>query len=136
MSILFILDDMEMRRDALRSRRPLAQIRWSTDFDGAKQGAEWWHRPSVDGSISEVWLDHDLNELHYHGDYSDGKTGLDFARMMIANGWFKTATIYVHTMNPARGDLMMQELHAAGYKVKRELLVREYDIRDDWRDSG
>lgn len=134
--ILFILDDMQLRREALHSRRPLAQIRWSSTFDQAMEGAEWWHGSNGSDSVCEVWLDHDLSERHYHGDYSDAKTGLDFARRMIENGWFKTSTIYVHTMNPQRGELMVQELQAAGYSVKRELLEIQYDIRDDWRDSG
>lgn len=57
--------------------------------------------------ITEVSLDHDLNSTHSAGDYSDGKTGFDVLKLLLARGF--AGRIELHSMNAA-GIQRMQDL--------------------------
>lgn len=60
-----------------------------------------------------ISFDHDLNEKHYNGDYSDKKTGLDVIEWLLkycANENEEFPMFSIHTMNYTRGQEMKQLL--------------------------
>jgi hypothetical protein len=56
-----------------------------------------------------ISFDHDLGDSHYYGNFSDGKTGYDFAKWLIEHD-MNTNTMpddfifTVHSMNPAGAE--------------------------------
>jgi hypothetical protein len=60
--------------------------------------------------ITEVDLDHDLCERHYHGDYSDGRTGDDVLQFLLESGY--RPVIKLHTTNPEGLDRMTARLES------------------------
>ena len=61
-----------------------------------------------------ISFDHDLGELHYDSDYTDEKTGYDFAKWLIeydmdTNTMPKDFQFTVHSMNPI-GAANIQQL--------------------------
>lgn len=62
-----------------------------------------------------IFLDHDLNESHYGGNYSDKKTGLDLIPYIVkASEEGRTPEkVVVHSLNEVRADLMCVDLGTA-----------------------
>lgn len=77
-------------------------------------GAEWHIVRSFDEAIdwvrtngfpNVISFDHDLGLMHYANDYSDGKTGFDFAKWLVeydldTNTMPENFSFTVHSKNP------------------------------------
>lgn len=96
----------------------LIEITWAKSFEAGIEALTLG-----ECGFAEVWLDHDLTPAHYGHDYSDGKTGLDLVRRIVDWKLAEGSQFVVHTAQPARGSMMVQELLAAGYAVRRDLLT-------------
>lgn len=103
MKYLF-LDDERMPRD----------VKWILIGGVGSWGADWHIVRSYDEAVEwvvahgfpdVVSFDHDLGRLHYANDFSDGKTGFDFAKWLV-NYDLDTNTMpvdfkyTVHSKNP------------------------------------
>lgn len=74
------------------------------------------------GIPAGVSFDHDLNEQHYTGDYSDYQTGLEAVMWLITevkNHNHEPPEWSVHTMNFKRGEFMLDMLTAVWPKKKK-----------------
>ncbi|HEY6438132.1 MAG TPA: cyclic-phosphate processing receiver domain-containing protein, partial [Ignavibacteriaceae bacterium] len=63
-----------------------------------------------------ISFDHDLGLMHYAGDYSDGKTGYDFAKWLIEydmdmNTMPSNFTFTVHSKNPIGSENIRELLN-------------------------
>ena len=84
----------------------------------AKNMAEFKEVLAKRGLPRYVSFDMDLNEKHYHGDYSDGKTGLDCVQYLLTmlqlkvsqDGYHPTVYYGVHSMNRPQSNLAMLKL--------------------------
>lgn len=56
---------------------------WGADWQIVRsfnQAVEW---VKINGFPDVISFDHDLGLMHYAGDYSDGATGMDFAKWLV-----------------------------------------------------
>ena len=112
MKYLF-LDDERMPRD----------VKWLLIGGVGSWGADWQIVRSFDEAIKWVQdngfpdvisFDHDLGLMHYANDYSDGKTGYDFAKWLVeydmdTNTMPGTFSFTVHSKNP-QGTINIEKL--------------------------
>jgi len=103
MKYLF-LDDERMPRD----------VKWLLIGGVGSWGADWQIVRSFNeakewvlknGFPDVISFDHDLGDAHYYGDYSDGNTGMDFAKWLVeydmdTNTMPTDFKFTVHSMNP------------------------------------
>jgi CheY-like chemotaxis protein len=102
----------------LDDERDPADVTWVLIGDVGSWGASWHVVRSMQeacdwvtrhGFPDVISFDHDLGLMHYANDYSDGKTGLDFARWLIELD-MDTGTMpagfkfTVHSMNPVGAE--------------------------------
>ena len=92
---------------------------------------EWLHAHSLQefktivdlhGIPEGVSFDHDLNEKHYYGDFSDKQTGLDAAEWLIRQvkkGMCEPPWWSVHTMNTKKMVEMLQLLEVCWPRKKK-----------------
>jgi hypothetical protein len=98
----------------LDDERVPADVTWVNIGDPIKNGTQWNIVRSYDDAIEWVIkngfpdvisFDHDLGIHHYAGNYTDGKTGYDFAKWLIEHD-MNTDTMpeyfayRVHSKNP------------------------------------
>jgi hypothetical protein len=102
----------------LDDERNPADVTWVRIADPVSAGYQWSIVRSMDearawvlanGFPSTVSFDHDLGLMHYAGDFSDGATGLDFAKWLIEHdldtGAMPADFRYtVHSKNPVGAD--------------------------------
>jgi hypothetical protein len=76
----------------LDDERNPQDVKWILIGDVGHWGANWAIVRSYDEAVSWVTehgfpdvisFDHDLGLMHYANDYSDGKTGFDFAKWLV-----------------------------------------------------
>jgi hypothetical protein len=103
MKYLF-LDDERMPED----------VTWLLIGGVGNRGADWKIVRSYDEAVAWVTehgfpnvisFDHDLGSMHYGGDYSNGKTGYDFAKWLVehdidTNSMPADFSYTVHSKNP------------------------------------
>lgn len=78
---------------------------WGADWHivrSCKDAIEWVLHNGIPNVIS---FDHDLGMTHYAGDYSDGKTGMDFAKWLVEYDMDTSSmptdfSFTVHSKNP------------------------------------
>jgi len=112
MKYLF-LDDERMPKD----------VKWLLIGGVGSWGADWKIVRSCDEAINWVQdngfpdvisFDHDLGLMHYANDYSDGKTGYDFAKWLVeydmdTNTMPANFSFTVHSKNP-QGTINIEKL--------------------------
>lgn len=98
----------------LDDERMPADVTWALIGGVGPWGAEWNIVRSMDeasqwvkdnGFPNVISFDHDLGLMHYAHDYSDGKTGYDFAKWLIeydmdTNTMPADFSFTVHSKNP------------------------------------
>ena len=132
MNVLF-LDDDPARRAAFRKSCPRAVIAETAE------SAIGWLKYSPLGVWDEVSLDHDLEGESYVDSLRDD-CGMEVVRWVCLNKP-DVLTFIVHTHNDDAGDLMVEALDRAGYRVLRIPFWRSaaaesftYDELLDWCD--
>lgn len=98
MKYLF-LDDERFPRQVTWVRIPVAD--WQI-VRSHEEAVAWVRKNGFPDVIS---FDHDLAQGHYHGDFSQGKTGYDFAKWLVeydmeTNSMPEDFAFTVHSMNP------------------------------------
>jgi hypothetical protein len=78
---------------------------WGANWDVVRSLPEAKKWVLENGFPDVISFDHDLGEAHYGGDYSDGKTGYDFAKWLVeydldTNTMPKDFRFTVHSLNP------------------------------------
>jgi hypothetical protein len=98
----------------LDDERNPQDVKWILIGGVGHWGADWKIVRSYDEAVAWVTehgfpdvisFDHDLGLMHYAGDYSDGITGLDFAKWLVeydmdTNTMPANFTFTVHSKNP------------------------------------
>jgi len=122
MKYLF-LDDERMPKD----------VTWMLIGDVGGWGADWKIVRSYDEAVAWVTehgfpdvisFDHDLGLMHYANDYSDGKTGYDFAKWLVeydldTDSMPSNFTFTVHSKNPVGAKNICSQLNNY-IRVKKE----------------
>ncbi len=78
---------------------------WAADWQIVRSLNEAVAWVKANGFPDVISFDHDLGMAHYEGNYSDGTTGLDFAKWLIeydmdTHTMPENFTFTVHSMNP------------------------------------
>jgi len=98
---------------------------WGADWQIVRSVSEATAWVQANGFPDVISFDHDLGEAHYGGDYSDGKTGYDFAKWLVeydmdTDTMPKTFKFTVHSLNPEGGKniKMLMENYIAHKKSR------------------
>lgn len=124
MKVLFLDDDLE-RHKRFKTRIVDAGHKVQYVFDAAEAINALEQNPAFD----EVWLDHDLNDMHYIHYHAgtiptDEQTGYTVA-CYIAEALpedKRPKCVVVHSMNPSGADRMTAALKSAGIPVRRQFV--------------
>ncbi len=98
----------------LDDERMPGDVKWLLIGSVGSWGADWQIVRSCDEAIkwvkdngfpNVISFDHDLGLMHYANDYSDGKTGYDFAKWLVeydmdTNSMPTNFSFTVHSKNP------------------------------------
>lgn len=98
----------------LDDERMPGDVKWLLIGGVGSWGADWYIVRSLNEAVAWVKehgfpdvisFDHDLGDAHYEEDYSDGKTGYDFAKWLIEhdldnNSMPENFKFTVHSKNP------------------------------------
>jgi len=122
MKYLFI-DDLRMPKDVVWVL--IGGVgHWGADWEIVRSVAEGKAWVLNNGFPDVISFDHDLGEEHYAGNFSDGGTGLDFAKWLVEYD-MDTGTMpenfkfTVHSMNP-EGAKNIQSLLDNYLRFKRQ----------------
>lgn len=106
---IFILEDNQDRMDFFLDLYRKEKIVCTAFVNSAKLWLE-------DYEYDVLFLDHDLNEHNLEA-ITQKETGYDFVKYMVEKGLQKQAVIYVHSMNPAGAQSMVNLLQSNGYQA-------------------
>jgi hypothetical protein len=86
---------------------------WGADWHIVRSLAEGQAWVRQNGFPDVISFDHDLGEAHYSQDYSDGKTGYDFAKWLVeydmdTNTMPADFKFTVHSLNPTGSENIRQ----------------------------
>lgn len=90
---IFFLDDDLHRRNKFKQNSIGHQVTFATSADEA-------FKIFPDNTFDIIYLDHDLSQEHYSGDYGVEKTGLDVAKELKNHRHLHQALVFVHSLNP------------------------------------
>lgn len=107
----------------LDDERMPGDVKWLLIGGVGSWGADWQIVRSCDEAIkwvkdngfpNVISFDHDLGLMHYANDYSDGKTGYDFAKWLVeydidTNTMPANFSFTVHSKNP-QGSINIKSL--------------------------
>jgi len=116
----------------LDDERMPGDVKWLLIGGVGSWGADWQIVRSCDEAIKWVQdngfpdvisFDHDLGLMHYANDYSDGKTGHDFAKWLVeydmdTNTMPEKFSFTVHSKNP-QGTINIEKLLDNYIRYKR-----------------
>jgi len=117
----------------LDDERMPADVKWLLIGGVGSRGADWQIVRSYDEAIKWVQdngfpdvisFDHDLGLMHYANDYSDGKTGYDFAKWLVeydmdTNSMPVKFSFTVHSKNPT-GTINIESILDNYIRYKRK----------------
>jgi len=104
---ILILEDNQERIEKFKILFKNHQITFCDNIDDASTACQKM-------TYDILWIDHDLNGKIWEDSFNY-KTGYQFVKWMVDNGYQKNSLNYIHSMNPIGANLMLNYLRDNNY---------------------